>query len=339
MRPRVFVTRALLEPGPSILQKYCQVEIWPKELPPQKSIIVQKVNAVDGLVSFLTDSIDNEVISACDHVKVISQVAVGYDNIDVAAATAKNIVVTNTPEVLTETTADFTFALLLASARRIAEADRYVRAGHWKVPWALDMMLGHDVHHQTLGIIGLGRIGQAVARRAQGFGMKILYFDVTPVPDKENELGLQAVSLDKLLRESDFITLHVPLTSKTREMIGYQELRKMKSSASLINTSRGPVIDQKALVRALKEGVIAHAGLDVFAVEPLSANNPLLSLANVTLAPHIASASKSTRSKMAAMAAENCVAVLRGKLPPNPVNSDLAKKLLRPPKTKSNFGA
>lgn len=318
--PKVFVTRALLEPGLSILQKYCQVEVWPKEVPPQKSVIIQKVKVVDGLVSFLTDSIDKEVIDACDHVKVISQVAVGYDNIDINAATTKNIIVTNTPGVLTETTADFAFALLLTSARRIAEADRYVRKGHWKVPWALDMMLGHDIHNRTLGIIGLGRIGQAVARRARGFGMKILYYDVKSAPQLEKELGLHAVSFDKLLEESDYITLHVPLTSNTQGMIGDAELRKMKPSACLINTSRGPVVDQNALVSALKSGIIAHAGLDVFTEEPLPANHPLLSLENVTLTPHIASASMQTRSKMAAMAAENCVAVLKGEIPPNPVN-------------------
>jgi glyoxylate reductase len=335
LRPKVFVTRSLLEPGLAILQKYCQVEIWPKEMPPPKSVIIQKAKVVDGLVSFLTDPIDKEVIKACNHVKVISQVAVGYDNIDVAAATAKNIIVTNTPGVLTETAADFAFALLLATARRVAEADRYVRAGQWKVPWALDMMMGQDVYQRTLGIIGLGRIGRAVARRAKGFDMKILYFDVTPAPDQEKELGLQAVSLDRLLRESDFITIHVPLTSTTHGMIGYQELRKMKPSACLINTSRGPVIDQNALVSALNEGIIAYAGLDVFAEEPISANHPLLSLENVTLAPHIASASIQTRSKMAVMAAENCVAILRGKIPPNPVNADLAKTILTPTNSKS----
>ncbi len=336
LRPRVFVTRALPEPGPSILQKYCQVEFWSKDMPPSKSTIIQKAKVVDGFVSFLTDSFDEEVINACDHVKVISQVAVGYDNVDITAATAKNIIVTNTPEVLTETTADFAFALLLATARRVAEADRYVRAGSWKVPWAIDMMVGQDVYQQTLGIIGLGRIGRAVARRAQGFGMKILYFDVTPASDLEKELGIQAVSLDRLLRESDFITLHVPLTPKTQGMIGYQELQKMKPSACLINTSRGAVIDQNALVRALKEDIIAYAGLDVFAEEPISANHPLLFLENVTLAPHIASASTQTRSKMGVMAVENCLAVLRGKIPPNPVNADLAKKLLTSTNAKSN---
>ncbi|MFW9935573.1 MAG: 2-hydroxyacid dehydrogenase [Candidatus Thorarchaeota archaeon] len=324
MQPKVFVTRTLLEPGLSLLKKHCQVEVWPKEMPPPKSVIIQKAQVVDGLVSFLTDSIDKEVIDACNHVKVISQVAVGYDNIDVAAATAKNIIVTNTPGILTETTADFAFALLLATARRVAEADRYVRASHWKVPWALDMMLGQDMYQRTLGIIGLGRIGQAVARRAKGFDMKLLYFDVAKAPDQEKELGIQAVSLDRLLKESDFITIHVPLTSKTQKMIGDKELRMMKPSACLVNTSRGPVIDQDALVSALKDGIIAYAGLDVFAEEPLPANHPLLSLANVILAPHIASASIQTRSKMAVMAAENCIAVLKGKSPSNPVNVDFA---------------
>lgn len=324
LQPKVFVTRTLLEPGLSLLKKHCQVEVWPKEMPPPKSVIIQKAQVVDGLVTFLTDSIDKEVIDACNHVKVISQVAVGYDNIDVAAATTKNIIVTNTPGILTETTADFAFTLLLATARRVAEADRYVRAGRWKVPWALDMMLGQDVNQRTLGIIGLGRIGRAVARRAKGFDMKLLYFDMTKAPDQEKELGIQAVPLDRLLKESDFITIHVPLTSKTQKMIGDKELRLMKPSACLINTSRGPVIDQDALVRVLKEGIIAYAGLDVFAEEPLPANHPLISLENVLLAPHIASASIQTRSRMAVMATENCVAVLKGKSPSNPVNVHFA---------------
>lgn len=326
-KPRVFVTRKLLEPGPSILQRYCDVDIWPNALPPDKSVLMEKVRHIDGLVSFLTDTIDEEVIGACAHVKVISQVAVGYDNIDINAASAKSIVVTNTPGVLTETTADFAFTLLLASARRLVEADRYLRTGHWKVPWALDMLLGLDLHGHTLGIVGLGRIGQAVARRAQGFNMRILYCDITPQPELEQELGLERVSLEQLLKESDFVSLHVPLTSETQGMISASELKKMKSSACLINTSRGAVIDQDALVQALTEKTIAYAGLDVYEEEPINKDHPLLKLENVTLTPHIASASITTRSKMAQMAAENCVAVLCQKKPPNPVNVDLAKRL------------
>ncbi|MHA1861271.1 MAG: 2-hydroxyacid dehydrogenase, partial [Candidatus Ranarchaeia archaeon] len=215
-KPSVFVTRELLEPGLSILNDNCKVEVWPDAMPPPKSVIIEKAKQVDALIPFLTDTIDGEVISACERVKVISQVAVGYNNIDVDAATKHGIVVTNTPGVLTETTADFTFALLLASARRVAEADRYVRQGKWKVPWSLTMMLGQDIHNRTIGIVGLGRIGQAVARRARGFNMRIIYYDVIPRPEAEKDLGAEKVSIDQLLKEADFVTLHTPLTKETK---------------------------------------------------------------------------------------------------------------------------
>ena len=273
----------------------------------------------------LTDPIDIEVINAGEDLKVISQVAVGYDNIDVEAATRRGIYVTNTPGVLTETTADLTWALLMAVARRIVEADKYLRRGDWKIPWGLMMMLGSDVYGKTIGVVGLGRIGLAIAQRAKGFDMRILYHSRTRKPDLEKELGIKYVDFKTLLKESDFVTLHVPLTPETHHMIGEKELKLMKNTAYVINTSRGPVVDEAALYKALKEGWIKGAALDVHEKEPTDPDNPLLKLDNVVITPHIGSASVETRTKMAVMAAENLVSVLDGKIPPNLVNKDVLK--------------
>lgn len=325
MFPKVFVTREIPKPALDILKAKVDPKVWPKEAPPPKDAITREVRNTEGLMCLLTDSIDMEVINAGENLKVISQVAVGYDNIDVEAATKRGIYVTNTPGVLTETTADLTWALLMAVARRLVEADKYVRRGDWRIPWGLMMMLGSDIYGKTIGVVGLGRIGLAVARRAKGFGMRILYHGRTRKPDLEKELDLQYIDLETLLKESDFVTLHVPLTPETHHMIGEKELKLMSDTSYLINTSRGPIIDEAALYQALKEGWIKGAALDVHEKEPTDPDNPLLKLSNVVVTPHIGSASVETRTKMAVMAAKNLVSVLDGKIPPNLVNKDVLK--------------
>ena len=257
----------------------------------------------------------------------------GFDNIDVAAATRKGILVTNTPDVLTDTTADFAFALLMAAARRVVEGHHYVHSGKWR-KWYIDLLVGHDIHHRTIGIFGMGRIGQAMARRAAGFSMRILYHDAMRAPEAiERSLGLEYVSSEDLLRQSDFITLHVPLLPETRKMIGAEQLRMMKPTAILVNTSRGPVVDEAALAEALAAGTIASAGLDVFEREP-EVHPVLLTLENVVLAPHIASGSIDTRRKMSLMAAENALAALDGKRPPNLLNPEAFHRLKPVPRAR-----
>ena len=321
----MFVTREIPKPALRILKAKTEPKVWPKEDPPPKDVIIREVRNIEGLMCLLTDPIDMEVVNAGKDLKVISQVAVGYDNIDVETATRRGIYVTNTPGVLTETTADLTWALLMAVARRVVEADKYVRRGDWKIPWGLMMMLGSDVYGKTIGIVGLGRIGLAIARRAKGFDMRILYHSRTRKPDLEKELGIKYVDFETLVKESDFITLHVPLTPETHHMISEKELELMKNTAYMINTSRGPIVDEAALYKALKEGWIKGAALDVYEKEPTDPDNPLLKLDNVVLTPHIGSASVETRTRMAVMAAENLVSVLDGKIPPNLVNKDVLK--------------
>ncbi len=325
-KPKVYVTRELPERGMKIIRERFEAEVWLEYGPPPKAEIIRKARDVDALATLLSDKIDAEVFDAAPKLKIMAQMAVGFDNIDVAEATKRGIYVTNTPGVLTETTADFAWALLMAIARRIVEADRYVRTGQWKVGWHPSMLLGRDVYDATLGIVGAGRIGTAVARRAKGFDMKILYYDVVPMPPEiEKELGAKRVDLDTLLRESDFVSIHVPLMKETHHLINEEKLRLMKKTAYLINNSRGPVVDEKALYKALKEGWIAGAALDVFEQEPTPMDNPLLKLDNVVVAPHISSASYETRSRMAEMVAENLVAFFEGKTPPNLVNPDVVK--------------
>jgi glyoxylate reductase len=275
-----------------------------------------------GIICLVTDDIDAPVLEAGTALKVVANVAVGYDNVDVQTATRRGIAVTNTPGVLTDTTADFTWGLLLSIARRIPEADRYVRSGKWQ-EWRLMVMLGHDVYGQTLGIIGMGRIGQAVARRAQGFGMRLLYHNRHRLePALEADLGATWVELPRLLQQADFVSLHVPLSADTTYLIGASELRMMRPSAYLINTARGPIVDEPALIRALQEDWIAGAALDVFEHEP-QVPLALQELENVVLVPHIGSASVATRTKMAIMAAQNLLAVLRGERPPHVVNPEV----------------
>ncbi len=255
----------------------------------------------------------------------MSNYAVGFDNVDIAEATKRGIIVGNTPGVLTDTTADFAFTLILSSARRVAEGDRYVRAGKWKT-WGPMLLTGQDVNNATLGIIGMGRIGAAVARRAKGFNMKLLYHDVVRQPQHEKDLGLEYVDLDRLLRESDFITIHANLTPETHHLIGAKQFDKMKKTAIIVNTARGPLIDNMALYEALRNGKILYAGLDVTEPEPIPKDHPLLTLDNVIIAPHIASASTTTRMKMGLIAADNLIAGLKGELGPAPVNPEVIKK-------------
>jgi glyoxylate reductase len=324
-KPRVYVTRELPERGLKIIKKFFDAEVWPEYAPPPKKVIVEKARNVDALGSLLSDKIDAEVFDAAPKLKIVSQLAVGFDNIDVQEATKRGIYVTNTPEVLTDTTADFAWALLMAVARRVVEADKYVRAGQWKVGWHPSMLSGRDVYGTTLGIVGAGRIGYAMAKRAKGFDMKTLFYDVIPRPEIERDFGAKKVDMETLLKESDFVSIHVPLMKETHHLINADRLRLMKKTAYLINNSRGPVVDEKALYEALKTGKIAGAGIDVFEQEPTSMDNPLLKLDNVVVAPHISSASLETRSKMAEMVAENLVAFFEGKKPPNLVNPDVLK--------------
>ncbi len=320
MKPKVYVTRLLPKPAMDRVNSYCDAKIWEGDLPPPRDTIIENIVNAEGLLCLLTDKIDAPLMDKAPKLKVISNCAVGFDNIDVDAATKHGIAVGNTPGVLTETTADFAFALMMAAARRVAEGDRNVRAGKWKT-WGPMILLGQDVFGSTLGIVGMGRIGAAMARRAKGFRMKTMYSDVIrQQPQTEKELGLEYVELGKLLAESDFITLHTNLTPETHHLIGPEQFKKMKRNCILINTSRGPIVDNMALYEALRDGKIAYAGLDVTEPEPIPIDHPLLKLDNIVIAPHIASASVTTRTKMGMMAAENLIAGLKGEPLPNPVN-------------------
>lgn len=307
-----------------MVHEACQVRLWKEKLPPPREVLLREVANCDGLLCLLTDPMDEEVISAGEGLRVISQFAVGVDNIDLAAATARGIPVGHTPGVLTEGTADMTFALLMAAGRRIPEGIEMVKAGEW-VTWDPMGLLGADVWEATLGIVGLGRIGTAVARRGRGFQMRVLYHDPDRKPDLETDLGLEYVALGDLLEQADFVSLHTPLTPETEHLIDEEALRRMKSTAILINASRGPVVDTDALVEALREGWINAAALDVTDPEPLPADHPLLDLNNCIVVPHIASATVTARNRMAVMAAENLLAGLRGERLPNCANPGVYK--------------
>ncbi len=300
-----------------------EAEVWLEELPPSYEVLLEKARATEGLLTLLSDKVDATLMDAVPKLKVVSNIAVGYDNISIDEATKRHIVVGNTPGVLTETTADFTFVLLMAAARRVVEADTYTRKGRWKT-WGPKLLLGQDIHHATLGIIGLGRIGAEVAKRAKGFNMRVLYYDeINRSEEEERQLGVEHVSeLAELLSSADFISIHVPLLPQTHHLIGAPEFAMMKPTAVFINTSRGPVVDQKALYEALKSGQIFTAAIDVTEVEPISPDDALLDLDNIIITPHIASASFATREKMALMAAENLLAGLRSEMPPNCVNPE-----------------
>jgi glyoxylate reductase len=326
-KSRVYVTRIIPEGGLRLVREACDAEIWEGETPPPRKVLLGKVRGIDGLLALLTDRIDAELMDAAGpQLKVISNYAVGYNNIDVEAATARGIAVGNTPGVLTDTTADMAFTLLMAAARRVVEGADYVRAGKWRT-WGPTLLLGHDIHHATLGIVGFGRIGRTVARRAKGFEMEILFYDpLVSADDPEAQaLGARAVDLDTLLACSDFVTVHVPLMDETYHLIGTEALHKMQPTAILINTSRGPVVDPEALYQALKEGEIAYAALDVTEPEPIDMDSPLLSLPNCIIVPHVASASIATRTRMAEIAAHNLIAGLRGEPLSAWVNPELAE--------------
>jgi glyoxylate reductase len=321
--PRVFVTRKLPGDGISRLKAAgFSVAVWTLHEPPPVAALTAAAAAADGLLTMLTERVNADLLDAAPSVRIVSTMAVGYDNIDVVAATERGVAVTNTPGVLTETTADLAFGLILACARRLVEADQVVRGGGWG-PWHPSFLLGRDVHDANLGIVGMGAIGEAVARRANGFGMPVLYTSRTRKPEVETALRASWRSLEDLLRESDFVSIHAALTDETRGLIGERELRLMRPNAYLINTSRGALVDQPALLHALSSRRIAGAGLDVAAMEPLPPDDPLLSLPNVVITPHIGSATVETRTKMADLAVDNLVAFFQGGRPPHCVNPDV----------------
>ena len=324
MRPKVLISQKIFDEAVAVVKENFEVEENKTDTPLPTNVLIQKLQDKVGAIILLTDQIDDNVLSQCHDLKIICNVAVGYNNINIEACTRRRIMVTNTPGILDDTTADFTWTLLLATARRVVEADQYLRSLKWK-RWGLMDFLGYDIHHKVLGICGLGRIGQRVARRAKGFDMKILYTDVSQIPlSIEEDLGARFVDKKTLLAESDFVTLHVPLFPETTHYISTAEFSLMKPTSILINASRGPVVDEKALVQALKERIIAGAGLDVYEKEP-EVEPDLIQMKNVVLAPHIASASYETRVRMATMAAKNLVAGLKGKRPPNLVNPEVCQ--------------
>lgn len=324
-RPRVYVTRHLPGDALSLLAEKTDLHLWQGKLPPPRQVLMEEAARAHGLLSLLTDRIDSEILDAAPRLIAVSNMATGYDNIDVAAASARAVLVTRTPGVLAATTADFAFALLLAAARRVVEGDRYVREGRWQT-WGPEILLGQDVHGATLGIVGLGGVGQEMARRGRGFAMRVLYYSRSRKPALERRWGLTFVPLDELLRQSDFVSLHAPLTEETHHLIGERELALMKPTAVLVNTARGPLVDQQALYRALKEGGLAAAALDVTETEPLAQDDPLLTLDNVVITPHIASASIATRSRMAMLAATNLLLALGGRVPKDTVNREVARR-------------
>ncbi|OPY65618.1 MAG: putative 2-hydroxyacid dehydrogenase [Syntrophorhabdus sp. PtaU1.Bin050] len=326
MKPKVYITRRIPEPGISLIKESCDVTLHPYDEPPAHEEIVDHIRDKDALLCLLSDRIDREIIEAGPNLKVISTFSVGFEHIDVAAATRKGIYIGYTPGILTEATADLAFSLLLGTARRITEADRFLRGHGWKTAFSPNLLLGISVWGTTLGIVGLGRIGKAVARRARGFNMKVLYTKRTSLPrEEETNLGVEYRSLEELFEQSDFVSLHAPLTDETRHLVNGARLRLMKPTSVLINTARGPVVDEAALIRALQERWIAGAGLDVFEKEPIDPTNPLLHLDNVVLLPHLGSATIQARSKMAEVSARNLLAVLHGEAPPCWLNPEVEK--------------
>ena len=322
-KPRIFMTRAIAPAAIERLSAQTDLEVWPHEAPPPYEILIDRVQNATGIVSLLTDRIDAGLIAAAGpDFKVIAQMAVGFDNIDVAAATARGIPVGHTPGVLTETTADFAWALLMAAARRVVEAHNEVQQDIWR-PWGPDVLTGQDIFRATLGLVGFGRIGQAVAKRAQGFDMSILYHDLQRFPEAEKSLGAQFVSLEELLERADFVSLHTFMSPQNKYMMGKSQFEQMKPNAIFINTARGGLVDPDALLWAVRERKIAGAGLDVFETEPIPEGHPLLNEPSVIITPHIASASKNTRARMALMAVENIIAAIEGKRIPYCANPEV----------------
>lgn len=323
MRKRIYVTRKLPDEIIAAMSKHHSVEMWPEEnTPVPTSVLKEKIRSVDGLFCLLTENIDHELLDSAENLKVISNMAVGYNNIDVDYATKKGIMVTNTPGVLTETTADLTFSILMATARRLTEASQFLRTGQWNT-WSPFLLTGQDIFESTLGIVGLGNIGKAVARRAKGFNMNVLYYNRSRKYESEKELGIHYTEFDSILKQSDFLVILVPLSEDTKNLISKKQLSLMKETAILINTSRGGVVDEDALYNALVKGVIWGAGLDVFDNEPVPLDHPLLTLNNVVTLPHIGSASYQTRMKMASLAVENLLLGLAKEKPKHLVNEEV----------------
>lgn len=327
MKPKVFVTRRIPDRGLRKVLDFCDAEVWGDELPPPRDVLLEKVKDCEGLLSLLTDKVDGELMDRAPKLRVVANYAVGFDNIDVDAATKRGIAVGNTPGVLTETTADFAWTLMMAAARRVAEGWDYVRAGKWRT-WGPLLLLGRDVYGATLGLIGLGRIGSAMAERAKGFNMKVLYYDPFRREDLEEQLNITYTDLDTVIRESDFISVHTPLTPETHHLLNKDRFAMMKSTAIVVNSARGPIIDTQALYEALRDGVIAYAGLDVTDPEPIQPDHPILKLSNLVIAPHIASATIETRGRMADMAADNIIAGVQGQSLPTQVNAGVTPKRL-----------
>ena len=324
-KPKVFLTRTIPDMGLEIIRESCNVDVWLDDLPPSREELLQHVEGVDGLLCLLTDKIDAQVMDAAgSQLTVISNFAVGFDNIDIPAATARGIPVGNTPDVLTDATADFAFALIFSVSRRLMEGERYVRNGQWKT-WNPMLLLGIEMKGATLGLVGFGRIGKAVARRAMGFDMRVIYYDPTEA-ETHSDLHATSVDFETLLKESDIISLHTPLTEKTRHLIDSAALSKMKRTAVLINTARGPIIDPDALYAALKQNRIFGAGLDVTEPEPLPPDSPLLTLDNIVIMPHLGSASIKARNNMSWLAAKNLIAGVNGEHLPNCVNPQVYGK-------------
>jgi glyoxylate reductase len=322
-KAKVLATHRLFDPARKILQEHCEMEYWEKPERPPREEVLQRVKDKEALVCLLTEKVNDELLRAAPKLKIAANVAVGFDNIDVATCTKRGVVATNTPGVLDETTADFAWTLLMTVARRLLEGDALARSGNWK-GWDLDQLVGTDVWGKTLGIVGFGRIGRAMARRASGFQMKVIYTDaVRASGDMERELRAEFREMNALLAEADFISVHTPLLPETRGLFNAEKFGRMKRTAFLINTARGPVVNEGDLVAALESGKLAGAALDVFEKEP--AIHPGLRRSNVVLAPHIASASLETRTKMAVMAAENVIALLQGRRPANVLNPEVLK--------------
>jgi glyoxylate reductase len=310
----VFITRKIPEPGPTILKKYLQVNMNPEVNILDRKVLIKNVKNVDALLCMLGDNIDSNVMDAAgSNLRVISCYSVGYDHVDIKEAEKRKIIVTNTPNVLANTTADLTFSLILSAARNIVNADRHVRKGNWKFGWTPDLFLGYDVYGSTLGIIGLGEIGTLVAKRAKGFGMEVLYYSNSRNQKIESDLSISYVPLEELLQRSDFVSIHISLNKSSLHMIDESKIRLMKRTAFLINTSRGKVINEQHLIKALKDKQIAGVGLDVYDDEPISTSNPLIHIPQTVLLPHIGSATFQTRSKMAEVSANNIVNSLIGK--------------------------
>lgn len=328
MKPQVFVSRIIPDEGLQLVMQQFDAEVWQAELPPPRETLLDKIKDKVGLLALLTDKIDAELMDKNPQLRVVSNYAVGFDNIDIAAATARGLPIGNTPGVLTDTTADFAFTLLMAAARRVVEGADYVRAGKWKT-WGPKLLTGVDIHGATLGLLGFGRIGQAMAKRAKGFDMRVLYYDQYRREDLEPSLGVTYVDLDTLLRESDFVSIHVDLNAGTRHLFNGATFAKMKPSAVLINSARGPIVDPQALYEALTSRTIRAAALDVTEPEPINMDSPLLSLPNCLIVPHIASASIATRGKMAEIAAKNLIAGVNGERLPAPVNPEVYEKEIR----------